>query len=360
MKIESPDYHVRIDSQIAQYANPEGLVQLGPIYYYWFDKHIRPRVAEVFGVPDALQFYAKYAVDALHQPGASRRIISFGAGDCAHEIALIKKLLQMGEDKFVVEATELSPLRFERAQTAAAKEGVEKYLTFTELDLNSWKPSRTYSVIVAKDTLHHLLNLEHIFDAIHEALDRDGCFLSTDTIGRNGHMRWPECLEIIQGVWKFIPDHYKKNHQLKRVEREYDNWDCSKTGFEGIRAQDILPLLVQKFSFRSFLGFGNLTDIFIDRGFGHNLSVDNPRDTGFIDFLEQLNTLLIDLGYLKPTMMFAAMARRKRLAPAVRCYRHWTPTFCARLMEPRRDQQLSKLASKSHPMRSLLGKLRNE
>jgi len=34
-------------------------------------------------------------------------------------------------------------------------------------------------------------------------------------------------------------------------------WDCSKQGFEGIRAQDILPLLVKKFSFRSFLGFGN-------------------------------------------------------------------------------------------------------
>ena len=66
-------------------------------------------------------------------------------------------------------------------------------------------------------------------------------------------MRWPEALELIQGIWKFIPDHYKTNHQLKRVEQQYQNWDCSKKGFEGIRAQDILPLLVKKFSFRSFL-----------------------------------------------------------------------------------------------------------
>ena len=88
--------------------------------------------------------------------------------------------------------------------------------------------------------------MEHLFDAVHEGLEQDGIFLTTDMIGRNGHMRWPEALEIIQAIWKFIPDHYKTNHQLKRVEKEYDNWDCSKTGFEGIRAQDILRLLVEK------------------------------------------------------------------------------------------------------------------
>ena len=149
-------------------------------------------------------------------------------------------------------------------------------------------------------------------------------------------MRWPEALELIQGIWKFIPDHYKTNHQLKRVEQQYQNWDCSKKGFEGIRAQDILPLLVKKFSFRSFLGFGNLPDIFIERGFGHNLSVDNPHDTGFIDFLEDLNTLLIDLGYLKPTMIRAAMMRYRSNAPAARCHRHWTPEFCVRVANPQR------------------------
>jgi hypothetical protein len=89
-----------------------------------------------------------------------------------------------------------------------------------------------------------VLGLEHLFDAIQGALEQEGVFLATDIIGRNGHMRWPETLEIIQGIRKLIPDHYKTNHQLKRVEKEYDDWDCYKTSFEGIRAQDILPLLV--------------------------------------------------------------------------------------------------------------------
>lgn len=337
MKVESPEYESRVQSQIAQYANPERMVKLGPIYHYWMTKHIRPRLAEVFGVPEAMLFYAKYAAEAMSQPGAGRGILSLGSGECAWEIALIKALRGMGESDFVIEATELSSLRFEHARANAAQEGVEKYLTLTELDLNTWRPDRGYSVVIAKDTLHHLVNLEHIFDAIHEALEEDGLFLTTDMIGRNGHMRWPEALEIIQGIWRFMPDRYKTNHQLKRIEKEYDNWDCSKGGFEGIRAQDILPLLVEKFSFRAFLGFGNLTDIFIERGFGHNLSVDNPHDTGFIDFLDQLNTLLIDLGYLKPTMIYGVMTRSKASAPPVRCYRHWTPEFCVRSKPPLRQ-----------------------
>ena len=335
------DYQNRIRAQIAQYANPGGLIQLGPIYHYWIYKHIQPRIAEVFGVYDALLFYAQYTVGALRQPGASRRIVSLGAGDCMYEILLIKKLLEMGETDFVVEAIELSPLRFDRARATASAEGVGEHLLLTQGDLNTWVATEKYSVVIAKDTLHHVLELEHLFDAIHGSLEQNGVFLTTDMIGRNGHMRWPETLELIQAIWKFIPDHYKMNHQLKRVEKEYDNWDCSKKGFEGIRAQDILPLLVEKFTFRGFLGFGNLPDIFIDRGFGHNLNVDNPHDTGFIDFLEYLNSLLIDFGYLKPTMIYGVMTLRNQHAPPPNCYRHWTPEFCIRAGEPRRDQRVT-------------------
>jgi hypothetical protein len=164
--------------------------------------------------------FAGCAVDAFHQPGASRRIVSLGAGECEHEIALIKKLLEMGETDFVLEALELSPVRSERARERARNEGVGRYLTISEADLNSWVPEQKYSIVIAKDTLHHVLELEHLFDSVHEGLDDEGTFLTSDMIGRNGHMRWPEALEIIQGIWKFIPDHYKTNHQLKRVEQE--------------------------------------------------------------------------------------------------------------------------------------------
>ena len=96
---KSRDYENRIRAQIAQYANPEGLIQLGPIYQYWIYKHIRPRIAEVFGVNDALLFYAQHAAEALRQPGAGRRIVSLGAGECVYEIA-DQKTFGNGRDGF--------------------------------------------------------------------------------------------------------------------------------------------------------------------------------------------------------------------------------------------------------------------
>jgi cyclopropane fatty-acyl-phospholipid synthase-like methyltransferase len=212
---------------------------LKPIYY-WIAKHIRPRIPLVFEVENVLLIYTEFARAAMHRPGASRRILSLGAGDCLYEISMIKEWRAKGETDFVVEAIELSPLRFDRARASAAKEGVERYLILRQGDLNTWRPDQKYSAVLAKDTLHHVVELEHLFDAVHDSLEENGVFLTTDMIGRNGHMRWPEALEIIQGMWKFIPDHYKTNHQLRRVEKEYDNWDCSKSGFEEIRAQDIL------------------------------------------------------------------------------------------------------------------------
>jgi len=46
-------------------------------------------------------------------------IISLGAGECVHEISLVKKLLEMGETDFLVEALELSLVWSDRAQANA-------------------------------------------------------------------------------------------------------------------------------------------------------------------------------------------------------------------------------------------------
>ena len=82
-------------------------------------------------------------------------------------------------------------------------------------------------------------------------------------------MRWPEALFQVNELWRELPERYHHNRQLRRMEPEYENWDCSKEGFEGIRAQDVLPELLKRFHFKLFVGFGNVVDIFVDRSFGH-------------------------------------------------------------------------------------------
>lgn len=131
----------------------------------------------------------------------------------------------------------------------------------------------------------------------------------SDMIGRNGHQRWPEALAIVKRHWKDLPEDKKFNVLLNRLEVEYDNWDCSKEGFEGIRSQDILPLLVQRFQCERFVGFGNVIDIFVDRCFGHNFSSDSQEDREFIDRVHAEDEAGFASGSLTPTHMVAVFCK---------------------------------------------------
>ena len=102
----------------------------------------------------------------------------------------------------------------------------------------------------------------------------------------------------MEELWKDLPDKY--NHQLRRFEERFENWDCSADGFEGIRAQDILPLLKKHFHFELFIAFGNVIDIFIDRSFGHNFDPNRQWDRNFIDRVQAMDASCLEQGLINP------------------------------------------------------------
>jgi hypothetical protein len=119
---------------------------------------------------------------------------------------------------------------------------------------------------------------------------------------------------------------------MSRLEEEYINHDCSTEGFEGIRAEDILPLLIERFDFRFFLALSNLTDIFVDRGFGPNFDLDEEWDLDFIDRLHTYDEQAILSGRLTPTHMYAVMTPE----PSAEHFysRGLTPDRCVRRERP--------------------------
>src|ERR1700730_8516619 len=54
---------------------------------------------------------------------------------------------------------------------------------------------------------------------------------------------WPETLNWIERVWKIVPQRHKYNSQFSHYHAEYLDWDRSASGFEGILAQEVLPLI---------------------------------------------------------------------------------------------------------------------
>ena len=328
-------YRERVQQEIQHYETVEQVHDLPEIFHFWSNRYVRPKLEAVFEVSGFDDLYAKYIQRyGKDHPGETVEVFSLGAGNADTEVRIAQKLRSGGFTDFQFHCLDLNPEMLRRGRELAASCQLADRFEFVEVDLAKWRPNRAVAVVMAHHSLHHMVELEEIFQRVKEAIGSTGYFVTTDMIGRNGHMRWPEALAIVQEIWKTMPERYRYNHQLGRLEEKYENWDCSKEGFEGIRSQDILPLLLKTFHFEAFAAYGNLPEVFVDRGFGPNFDIRNPEDTAFVDRIGALNDRLIDEGAIKPTQMAAVMRAVPVASP--RCYQHWTPEFCVRPVDANR------------------------
>ena len=325
------DYSSRAEAQIRQYEAQPEIHDLPAIFHLWSNSFLALRMRSVFGTSDTAEFYAAFILESFGKTGI-RRVLSVGAGDASIEIGVANALRARGATGFRIDCLELSPVLVERAEHSVRQHGLAQELFPQLCDINRWQPDAVYGAVMAHHSLHHIVELEHLFAAIEAALAADGLFLTQDIIGRNGHMRWPESLAAIGHIWRQLPIRFKYNHALRRLEQEFDNWDCSTEGFEGVRAQDILPLCVERFKFRRFLGWGSLMEVFTDRGFGPNFDPADPFDREILRRIQLLEDGLIDTGFIKPTAMAAVMAKTASEPPPEEpiVFRQRTPEFCLR------------------------------
>lgn len=321
-------YADRLEAEIANFKNVRNVHDLPEIFHYWSQKFLLPKF-QALNIPGVTELFVIYVADACRSHhGHICHVASLGTGNCETEIAMAEQLVASGITTFQLDCIEVNSHMLARGKELAESKQMLPYLRFIESDVKSWKCDEQYAVIVANQSLHHFQDLEVLFEKIRRAIGKSGVFVVSDVIGRNGHMRWPEALEIIHEVWRTMPARYKYNHLLSRYEHLYENWDCSVGGFEGIRAQDILPLLANTFEFELFLAYGNIIDIFIDRAFGHNFDVQVDADKQFIDRIAQLDEDLLAAGTIKPTHLIASMRNSSTINRQV--YRHFTPDFCLR------------------------------
>lgn len=301
-------YAGRLSTETGLYKDVADVHQLPPIFHYWSNKHLRPMLEEHgFSNPD--QFFAKYLGESARRRGVDAPVfLSIGAGNCDTEVRIAKQLRNAGVEHFTIDCLDVNPSMLERGLEFARREGVAGHIATMQGDFNEWRAGREYDGVMANQSLHHVANLEHLFAEVRACLARGGYFIVDDMIGRNGHQRWPEALVAVRTFWRELPRDHRYNRQLSRYERVYRNWDCSNEGFEGIRAQDILPLLIDRFDFHLFIGFANVVDVFIDRAFGHNFDADAEWDRGFIDRVHAFDEDSFRTGVLTPTHMMAVLA----------------------------------------------------
>lgn len=287
----------RFDAEICVHDLPE-------IFHYWSNKYLRPFINE-FGYDSIDDFFVQEIARTRRPDGDTLCIASAGSGDCATEVRIAQGLVDAGVTDFRMVCLDISDGALERGRDLAREAGLLDRFEFLAHDFNRGLPQGEYDVVVANQSLHHVAELECLYDSIRRQLAPGGCFLVSDMIGRNGHQRWPEARSLVDEVWEWLPDSYRYNRQLQRQEQRFMDWDCSQEGFEGVRAQEVLPLLLERMSPRVFLAWGNIIDVFIDRGFGHHFHGLSEWDRHFIDRVHEIDSRAIAAGQITPTHVLA-------------------------------------------------------
>jgi SAM-dependent methyltransferase len=322
------DYAARLAAEDRHYRDDTDVHNLPGMFHYWSNRYVRPKL-EAFGFSTPEAMFRKYLGEQFERhPNQPKRFVSFGSGNCNMEIELALDLRAHGHSDFVIECLDLNQSMLERGRTSAARREVPTHLNFVQADLNAWTPETEYDAVIANQALHHVLKLEDLFARIRSSLQPHGTLIVSELVGRNGHQRWPEALEIVHEFWRKLPPSHRFNRMLQRYEEMYLNYDCSADGFEGIRSQDILPLLLQNFNFDVFVAFANVIDPFLDRAFGYNFDAQAQWDRSFIDAIHQRDEQELAAGCLKPTHILAVLGKDPGI-PSL-CHPPLTPEFCVR------------------------------
>lgn len=304
-----PDaYKRQVQAQIDQYAASSAeMHDLPAVAGYMHETFHLPRIKEVFGATSVVEVFSRHFEESLRRTD-NQQLISLGSGDCALELDVAQSLLERGAPPFLLTCYELSPVLAERGRAAAADRGLDHVLCVVEQDLNA--PMRLegpVAAFMAHHSLHHIVQLEALFDTVRDHLHEKGSFVIADMIGRNGHARWPEVLTLIREIWATLPKNLKFDHMFEREDRWFENRDCSIEGFEGIRAQDISGLLLARFHYQKILAWGGIIDVFTDRSFGPNYHIQDAKDLAFLGSLQAAEDELIRTRRTTPTIMIAVL-----------------------------------------------------
>ncbi len=321
------DYGERLRRERETFADQRHIHgSLPPSAHRWSNRHIRPKL-ESLGVPSVEELITAEVSKRAENLQRDVMVLSLGSGNGDQEISWLRALAEIGVRNVRMRLLEVNPEMQRRARQAAEQGGFADRIDCVVADFNSWQADTEHDVVVGFQALHHVLELEHLYGQIRDSLHPSGVLVVHDMIGRNGHRRWPEALEVIERIWSTLPPELRHNAITGEVDQFYDDIDCAGEGFEGVRAQDVLPVLLDYLHPGLFLAYGNVIDPFVDRVYGGNFDMDRARDRMLIDHLGVLDDTLIDLGSVTPTRLIATFHPDPQ---PLRVYGDRTPQHCIR------------------------------
>ncbi|MGY0612778.1 class I SAM-dependent methyltransferase [Luteimonas sp. A501] len=281
---------------------------LPPIFHYWSERHVRP-LLQARGYESPEDFYLEHLLAEAGRVPAPLRIVSLGTGACRLEIGLAVALRKRELD-YSFTCVDINRGLLEAGEREATNAGVRDAMRFETGDAHRAIATLDADVVIANQIFHHLEELEDTVSGITRCLGSGGVLLTSDIVGRNGHLLWPSVERVVQERWSELP-------QVKRFDRftnsrpaRYRAENHAAYSNEGVRAQDITRVLLDHLDFELFLTYAGSIIPFVERRIGFNFDPGSEVDRRFIDRMAIDDDGAIARGDYPAANMLAALRPR--------------------------------------------------
>lgn len=205
-----------------------------------------------------------------------------------------------------IDVFDIAESLIERKKERISREGVQGINYFhTNLNRHIFEPS-AYDVVFSWGTIHHIENLEHLFQQIQRALSPGGILIAREYSGPDRLQLTDEQLALANTLLKCIPEHYRrkadgsiKNRENRISESRRKRYDPS----EAVRSSRIVSTMKDYFTFDSFCETGGALLHPLLNGIANNFEKDE-RGKEILDVLIEIEKTLTKSKLLPSDYIF--------------------------------------------------------
>lgn len=185
---------------------------------------------------------------------------------------------------------------------------------FRVADVNTASlPRNTYDLIFSSHSLHHFLELEHVFAEVHEALTPDGLFILEEFVGPTQFQWTDRQIDVVRSLMALLPERMRMLRwgAVKPYEGRPTVADVvAASPFESIRSAEIVPLFRRFFKVVELRPLGGTLQHLLYNGIVHNFTLDRRDACDYMQAIIDTEDALIDAELLPSDFMLLVGMRR--------------------------------------------------
>lgn len=253
------------------------------MFAYFFNKYLNERKGEYIG-------------------------LSLGCGTGADE-----RRFQNEKICRILEAVDISEEAISQARESAKKEKLD--IRYRVDDINNIKLEKNkYDVIIASSSLHHIENLERVFNEINDSLKNGGLLFVNEYVGPSQFQYTEKQVAIINEIIEILPLVYRKsvtNGDLKpRFIPSSKEYMTEADPSEAIRSAEIVGLLEKYFDVIEKKNFGGTLLHMLLQDIVGNFDPDDPKDAAALNLMIYLEDILIREKVIQSNFVFMILKKK--------------------------------------------------